>query len=154
MANQKVRPHNKIIQLLADGKAHTVDSIKAHFDSDDKMNKVMYRLSTFMYDIKKYENGSVAVGKDGRKVVEYRLVNSDDYDVNGFYIEGSKPVRKIKAPVDPVDVVISTLIDADIASARAKRDAEHDAKTDAEINATIDADLAAELAEALEAAEA
>ena len=142
MANQKVRPHNKIIQLLADGKAHTVDSIKAHFDSDDKMNKVMYRLSTFMYDIKKYENGSVAVGKDGRTVVEYRLVNADDYDVNGFYIEGSKPVRKIKAPVDPIDVVISTMIDTDIAMARAKCDAETDAKLDAEI------------AEAMEAAEA
>ena len=38
----------------------------------------MYRLSTYMWDIKTYANGIIKVTKDGRKVSGYQLINADE----------------------------------------------------------------------------
>jgi len=52
----KIRPHNKVAQVLLSGKVVSVDDIKASFAADAKMTSLMYRLSTFIYDIRKFDN--------------------------------------------------------------------------------------------------
>jgi hypothetical protein len=62
----------------------------------------MYRLSTFVYDIRKYDNGVIKVIKDGRKVTSYQLVNFKDFDKNGCYVGStSKPAAPVVQP-EPV----------------------------------------------------
>lgn len=92
----KIRPHNKVAQVLLSGKVTSVEDIKASFAADAKMSKLMYRLSTFVYDIRKYDNGVVKVIKDGRKVSAYQLVNFKEFDKNGCY------AGKVAAPAAPV----------------------------------------------------
>ena len=46
---------------------------------------VLYRLSTYIYDIKKYEHGVIKVIKNGRKVQAYQLVNFDEFNDDGSY---------------------------------------------------------------------
>jgi hypothetical protein len=81
----KIRPHNKVAQVLLSGKVVSVDDIKASFAADAKMSALMYRLSTFIYDIRKFDNGVIKVIKDGRKVSAYQLVNFKEFDKNGCY---------------------------------------------------------------------
>jgi asparagine N-glycosylation enzyme membrane subunit Stt3 len=81
----KIRPHNKVAQVLLSGKVVSVDDIKASFAADTKMSALMYRLSTFIYDIRKFDNGVIKVIKDGRKVTAYQLVNFKEFDKNGCY---------------------------------------------------------------------
>lgn len=91
----KIRPHNKIAQVLLSGKVLSVEDIKASFAADAKMSKLMYRLSTFIYDIRKYDNGVIKVIKDGRKVTSYQLVNFKDFDKNGCYVGSTKPAAPV-----------------------------------------------------------
>ena len=91
----KIRPHNKVAQVLLSGKVTNVEDIKASFAADAKMSKLMYRLSTFVYDIRKYDNGVIKVIKDGRKVTAYQLVNAKDFDANGCYVGAQ---AKVAAP--------------------------------------------------------
>ena len=92
----KIRPHNKVAQVLLSGKVMSVEDIKASFAADAKMSKLMYRLSTFVYDIRKYDNGVIKVIKDGRKVTSYQLVNFKEFDKNGCYVGAE---TKATAPV-------------------------------------------------------
>lgn len=98
----KLRPHNKIAQVLLSGKVVSVDDIKASFAADAKMTALMYRLSTFIYDIRKYDNGVIKVIKNGRKVQAYQLVNFADFDKNGCYVT---PAAKTKAPATITETV-------------------------------------------------
>ena len=93
----KIRPHNKVAQVLLSGKVVSVDDIKASFAADSKMSALMYRLSTFIYDIRKFDNGVIKVIKDGRKVSAYQLVNFKEFDKNGCY--AGKPAAT-PAPVE------------------------------------------------------
>lgn len=93
----KIRPHNKVAQVLLSGKVVSVDDIKASFAADTKMSALMYRLSTFIYDIRKFDNGVIKVIKDGRKVSAYQLVNFKEFDKNGCYT--GKPAAT-PAPVE------------------------------------------------------
>jgi len=92
----KIRPHNKIAQILLSGKVVNVEDIKASFAADAKMTALMYRLSTFIYDIRKYDNGVVKVVKDGRKVTAYQLVNFKDFDSNGCYVGSTQPTKSLE----------------------------------------------------------
>lgn len=94
----KLRPHNKIAQVLLSGKVVSVEDIKASFAADAKMTALMYRLSTFIYDIRKYDNGVIKVIKNGRKVQAYQLVNFADFDKNGSYV-GKTANTSTPAPV-------------------------------------------------------
>jgi len=97
----KIRPHNKVAQVLLSGKVVSVDDIKASFAADAKMTSLMYRLSTFIYDIRKFDNGVIKVIKDGRKVTAYQLVNFKEFDKNGCY--AGKPAAT-PAPVEAKEV--------------------------------------------------
>lgn len=108
MANTKtakIRPHNKIAQVLLSGKVTSVEDIKASFAADAKMTSLMYRLSTFIYDIRKFDNGVIKVIKDGRKVQAYQLVNFKEFDKNGCYVgpvATKAPAPVAKAPAEAV----------------------------------------------------
>jgi hypothetical protein len=88
---KKIQPYQKIAQVLRSAglKGETVspEEIAASFSSDPVMTKLLYRLSTYVYDIKK-NGGVIRVFKDGRKVVGYELINPNAFDEDG------RPVSK------------------------------------------------------------
>jgi len=88
----KVNRHEKITQVLLSGKPVSPDEIAAVFKGTDQ-EAVLYRLSTNIYNIRR-DGGIVKVHKTGRKVTAYQLVNFEQFDKNGRFIQ---PVAK-KAP--------------------------------------------------------
>jgi hypothetical protein len=100
MKSKKIQPHNKIAQVLMSGKMTSVSDIVECFKLDDKMNKVMYRLSTYIYDIRKYEQGIVKVEKNGRKVTGYQLLNTHEFNSDGIWVGAQKkPAVEVAADV-------------------------------------------------------
>ena len=89
----KTNRHEKITQVLLSGKPVTPDEIRAVFAGTDQ-EKVLYRLSTNIYNIRR-DGGIVKVIKDGRKVTGYQLVNFDQFDKNGRFVQ---PVTKKVVP--------------------------------------------------------
>jgi len=101
----KINRHEKITQVLLSGKPVTPDEIRAVFAGTDQ-EKVLYRLSTNIYNIRR-DGGIVKVIKDGRKVTGYQLVNFDQFDKNGRFIQQPKQTKTVtpvvtKAPVETI----------------------------------------------------
>ena len=90
----KINRHEKITQVLLSGKPVSPDEIAAVFKGTDQ-EAVLYRLSTNIYNIRK-DGGVVKVLKTGRKVTGYQLVNFNQFDKNGRFIQ---PVTKKATPV-------------------------------------------------------
>ena len=78
------RIHNKIAVVLKSGEPVTKEQIYSIF-KDTKIEPVLYRLSTNIWNLKK-EGGIVKTHKDGRKIVAYQLMNSNEFDNNGFWV--------------------------------------------------------------------
>lgn len=95
----KINRHEKIAAVLKSGKAVSPTEIEAVFKNTDQ-EKVLYRLSTNIYNIRK-DGGIIKVIKDGRKVVAYQLVNHEEFNYVGRYIGKVQPVAPV-APVTPV----------------------------------------------------
>lgn len=91
--NTKINRHEKIAQVLLSGKPVSPTDIEACFKGTDQ-EKVLYRLSTNIYNIRK-DGGIVRVHKDGRKVVAYQLVNFEEFSPEGRFI-GKKNVAPTK----------------------------------------------------------
>lgn len=101
----KINRHEKITQVLLSGKPVSPDEIAAVFKGTNQ-EKVLYRLSTNIYNIRK-DGGIVKVIKDGRKVKAYQLVNFTEFDANGRYTgkvsaPAAKPVAVVKPVAQPV----------------------------------------------------
>jgi len=100
----KVNRHEKITQVLLSGKPVSPDEIAAVFKGTDQ-EAVLYRLSTNIYNIRK-DGGIVKVLKTGRKVTGYQLVNFEQFDKNGRYIQPiakkAVPAPTTCAPITPV----------------------------------------------------
>jgi len=101
----KINRHEKITQVLLSGKAVSPDEIAAVFKGTSQ-EKVLYRLSTNIYNIRK-DGGIVKVIKDGRKVKAYQLVNFTEFDANGRYVgkataPAAKPVADVKTAAQAV----------------------------------------------------
>ena len=79
----KINRHEKITQVLLSGKPVSPQEIAECFKGTDQ-EKVLYRLSTNIYNIRK-DGGIIKVIKDGRKVTGYQLVNFDQFDTNGRF---------------------------------------------------------------------
>jgi len=79
----KINRHEKITQVMLSGKPVSPDEIATVFKGTNQ-EKVLYRLSTNIYNIRK-DGGIVKVIKDGRKVKAYQLVNFTEFDANGRY---------------------------------------------------------------------
>ena len=118
----KMKPWQKVLTLMLTGKPVSVTEI------DTLLGKeiYMYRLSTYMWNIKTIAMGTVKAIKDGRKVTGYQLINvadvkkyMDRVGATGFVPGQSekkpsvakiaklkdlaaKPAKKQKAPAAPV----------------------------------------------------
>jgi hypothetical protein len=90
----KTNRHEKITMVLLSGKPVSPDEIKAVFAGTDQ-EKVLYRLSTNIYNIRK-DGGIIKVHKNGRKVVGYQLMNADEFNSNGRYV-GKAVAQETKA---------------------------------------------------------
>ena len=101
----KINRHEKITQVLLSGKPVSPDEIAAVFKGTNQ-EKVLYRLSTNIYNIRK-DGGIVKVIKSGRKVQAYQLVNFTEFNANGRYVgkvtaPAAKPVADVKPVAQPV----------------------------------------------------
>ena len=98
----KQNRHEKITVTLLSGKPVTPAEIQEVFKGTDQ-EKVLYRLSTNIYNIR-LDGGKIKVIKDGRKVVAYQLLNPQDFDKNGRFIQ--KTVQVVPSAKGPVEVVM------------------------------------------------
>lgn len=69
--SDKVAPFQKLMYVMADGKAVTVEEIDATLGKEIHM----YRLSTYIWLMKTNANAIVKVIKNGRKITAYQVVN-------------------------------------------------------------------------------
>lgn len=90
----KQNRHERITVQLLSGKPVSPDEIQAVFKGTDQ-EKVMYRLSTNIYNIRK-DGGIVKVHKDGRKVTAYQLVNYTEFDINGRYVGPQANAKQVE----------------------------------------------------------
>lgn len=72
--SNKLAPFEKLLTIMVTGKPITKDEIEATLGNEIHM----YRLSTYMWHIKVHANGVIKVIKEGRKVVAYQIMNSDE----------------------------------------------------------------------------
>ena len=78
-----MRTFNKIAVVMKSGEPVTIEQFKQVF-TGTKVQPVLYRLSTYIWNIKK--NGGVVKSiKDGRKVVAYQLLNGNDFNSDGVF---------------------------------------------------------------------
>jgi hypothetical protein len=97
---KKLKPFEKLITVMISGKPVTVEEIGSTLGNEIHM----YRLSTYIWHIKEFANGTVETVKDGKKVVSYQITNVSDVqkyiDESGIDIvnfvpgKASKIVRK------------------------------------------------------------
>ena len=79
-----MRVYNKIAVVMKSGQPVTVDQFKTVF-AGTKVEPVLYRLSTYIWNIKK-NGGIVKAVKDGRNVVGYQLINANEFDPKGYWV--------------------------------------------------------------------
>ena len=97
----KINRHEKITQVLLSGKAVSPDEIAAVFKGTSQ-EKVLYRLSTNIYNIRK-DGGIVKVHKEGRKVKAYQLVNYTEFNEHGRYVGPQKAPTQPAATTQKVE---------------------------------------------------
>lgn len=106
--SSKLKPFEKLLTIMVSGKPVTVEEIDATLGQEIHM----YRLSTYIWHIKTFANGTVKAIKDGRKVVAYQVMNVDEVkeylkvtkiDVSNFVAgKATKIVRSKKATTQTV----------------------------------------------------
>jgi len=80
----KGRVFHKIALVLKNGDPVTVEQFNTVFKGT-KVEPVLYRLSTYIWNIKK-NGGIIKAVKDGRKVIAYQLMNGNEFDNRGHWI--------------------------------------------------------------------
>jgi predicted Zn-ribbon and HTH transcriptional regulator len=98
----KINRHEKITILLLSGKPVSPREIFHVFEGTDQ-EKVLYRLSTNIYNIRK-DGGVIKVHKAGRKVSGYQLLNPEEFNQYGRYV--GKPVTP--QPVEETEEELET----------------------------------------------
>ena len=78
--------HNKIAVVLksAEGRTVTLEELKTIF-AGTKIEPVLYRISTYVWNIKK-QGGVVQSVKDKRKLIGYQLLNHAEFDDKGYWV--------------------------------------------------------------------
>lgn len=79
-----MRVYNRIATVMKNGDIVTIDQFKTIF-AGTKVEPVLYRLSTYIYNIKK-TGGVVKAIKNGRNVIGYQLLNGTEFDSNGRWV--------------------------------------------------------------------
>jgi hypothetical protein len=101
----KINRHEKITILLLSGKPVSPREIFHVFEGTDQ-EKVLYRLSTNIYNIRK-DGGIIRVHKEGRKVSGYQLMNPEEFDKCGRYV--GKPATPVQVTVRHGSEVLETV---------------------------------------------
>lgn len=70
--SSKVKPYEKLLIVMSSGKPVTIEEIDATLGKEIHM----YRLSTYIYEIKVKADGVIKTVKDGRTVLSYQLMNA------------------------------------------------------------------------------
>jgi hypothetical protein len=94
----------KVLTVLLSGNPVTKEELNATLGSEIQM----YRLSTYIWDIKTHANGIVRVIKDGRKVSAYQLVNVDEMKA---YMKRTGATAKVATPAKASKPKVSKLKD-------------------------------------------
>lgn len=93
-----LKAFEKLLTVLMSGNPVTKDEIETTLGKDIQM----YRLSTYIWDIKTHANGIIKVNKDGRKIVSYQLMNVDEMKSymkrTGANTKPAAPVAKVAKP--------------------------------------------------------
>ena len=97
----KPNRHEKIAVVLLSGKPVSPQEIQAVFKGTDQ-EKVMYRLSTNIYNIRK-DGGIVKVIKDGRKVTAYQLINHTEFNAQGRFVGSKKTTTTTPVATEQVE---------------------------------------------------
>lgn len=82
--NTKINRHEKIAALLKCGQPVSPEKIREAFVGTEE-EQVLYRLSTFIYNIKK-DGGVIRCIKDKRRVSGYQLMNPHHFNDQGRYV--------------------------------------------------------------------
>lgn len=82
------KPFERVISVLLSGKPVTVAMLEKELPVDTRM----YRMSSYIWDIKHYANGTIKVTKEGRKVSSYQLMNVDE--VQSYMIKRGLAAQK------------------------------------------------------------
>lgn len=101
--SNSAKAFEKVLTVLLSGNPVTKEELTATLGSEIQM----YRLSTYIWDIKTHANGIVRVIKDGRKVSAYQLVNVDEMKA---YMKRTGATAKVAAPA-PAKKKVSKLND-------------------------------------------
>lgn len=72
--SSKIKPFEKLLVVMATGKPFSVEELESLVGNDI----YMYRISTYIYEIKVRAGGVIKTVKDGRTVVSYQLTNVDE----------------------------------------------------------------------------
>lgn len=72
--SSKIKPFEKLLVVMASGKPFSVEELESLVGNDI----YMYRISTYIYEIKVRAGGVIKTVKDGRSVVSYQLTNVDE----------------------------------------------------------------------------
>jgi len=93
----KMAPFEKILNLMVTGEPVTKEEIEIYLGDEIQM----YLVSAYMWHVKTTAKGIVRVYKDGRKVLAYQLVNTEDIvkylkDRNIYFAGDDEPVQKLE----------------------------------------------------------
>ena len=84
----KINRHERITQMLLNGKAVTKEEILQCLKGTDQ-ERLGYRLSSNIYSIRR-DGGIIKVHKKGKTVTSYQLMNAEMFDANGRFIHKKK----------------------------------------------------------------
>jgi hypothetical protein len=95
----KVKQFEKVLTALKSGKLVTKEELEKTLGSEFQV----YRLSTYIWEIRNKRNGNVEVVKEGKKVIGYRLTNPTEVKAVATKIakDTKKPAKKVKLPKPP-----------------------------------------------------
>lgn len=74
--SSKIKPFEKLLVVMASGKPFSVEELESLVGNDI----YMYRISTYIYEIKVRAGGVIKTVKDGRSVVSYQLTNVSEIE--------------------------------------------------------------------------
>lgn len=132
MQVRRIRPGHRIAQILlaappvtrfeGDGLDHLTDeelprlpvpvaTIAQMFADDPRLNHQLAKISGYVGDIRKYDDGIVRVQKEGRETVSYQIMNPHVFDpTTGQNIEITKRLTAGKTDEKPAKPVVPVVV--------------------------------------------
>lgn len=73
---KRLKPFEKLLKVMITGKPVSIEEIETTLGSEIHM----YRISTYMWHIKVYAQGTIKTIRNGRKAYGYQLMNPQEVD--------------------------------------------------------------------------